>query len=275
MNLLHKIIGIVFGAFSVLSLWLLDAAPNYVETKGYLLSADSIFNKIPIWSPALLIILIWSIVSYFLWKHVKKTFEIPVYSFSLVGYLMASTTSLYIISDHLVQKRFILLVTLFIFSFLFGFTQLEKGYSTHQLKSYRRVTMMLWAFVVYALSSFFYVLNVFFQGFPFWVLAIILSTLLTSHIYYVWKMYIDITVKGSIFWLVIISIFMFEIIWVVQLLPFAHQTLGFFVAWAWYIIQLLLRFHFSKKGIDWRKQRTFLLTNLAIFVMLLLLSQWR
>lgn len=275
MNIFRKITGVTFGVISVLALWLLDAAPNYVNSQGYLLSADSIFNKIPIWLPALFIIGIWAILSYYLWKYTEKKYDIPVYNFSLVGYLLASLTSVYIIADQALQRKFVLLLTIVIISFLYGFVKKEKGYSIHQMKSYRRVAMMLWTFVVYAISSLFFVINIFFQGIPFWVLAIILSLLLTSHMFYVWKMYIDITAKTSVFWLVIISIFMFEIIWVVQLLPFAYSVLGLFVAWAWYIIQLLLRFHFSKTGISWKKQQTFLLTNLGIFVMLLLLSQWR
>ena len=134
MNIFHKLIGLVFGLCSVGALYVLDAAPKYVQTQGYLLNTQSIFTKIPIWLPALIIICVWGIFAYFLWKYVEKIFDVSVYTFSLIAYLMVSITGLYLISDHASQRLFILLLTFIVFGFIYGMIHLEKGYSTHQIK---------------------------------------------------------------------------------------------------------------------------------------------
>lgn len=275
MYILHTVTGIFFSLLSVLTLYFLDAVPRYVREQGYLLEADSIFTKIPIWLPSLGMLIVWGIAGYVIWRYIKKIYNIPLYNFWLVAQMMGAVTVLYLIADHVIQQRLILFCTALVMFYLYGVVRDHKDFTTHKMKSYRRLAMMLWVFVVYAVSSFFYALGVFFQDIPFWTIAMFLAVLLATYMFFVWRMYITISLKENVFWFVIIALFLFEIIWVFKLFPFAHTTLGFFVAWSWYIIQLFLRFHFTSQGLEWKKQRGFMLTNLLIFVMILLLSQWR
>ncbi len=263
------------GGLSVLALWLFNFAPNYVEQKGFLLQADSIFQKMPLWIPAVLIVIIWIVISKILWNYIKKIFEIPIYTFHMVYAMIVSFSGLYLVVNLSIQRYIILLLTFCIFFFLYGMVRLDSEFKTHKLKSYRRVGMMLWAFICYAFSVIAYAIAIFFPIIPFWVIAVLLAVIVTFIMYEVLKMYLTISYKNNGFWFLIIGVFLFEIIWVIQLLPFSYITLGFFVAWGWYILQLLLRFHFSKTGIEWKKQQTFLLTNVSLFVMLLLLLKWR
>ena len=63
----------------------------------------------------------------------------------------------------------------------------------------------------------------------------------------------------------IMSLVMWEVMWVMHFLPLGYLSLGALVAWLWYLLQLFVRFHLSKQGVVWKKQIIFLLSNLVLY----------
>jgi len=58
-------------------------------------------------------------------------------------------------------------------------------------------------------------------------------------------------------------------------LPFGYLVFGGLFAWRWFFAQLFIRFYLSPQGIIWKKQITFLLSNLVLFILLLIfLVRW-
>ena len=64
-------------------------------------------------------------------------------------------------------------------------------------------------------------------------------------------------------------VLMFELIWVVQLLPLGYLASSAILIWVWYIMWLLARFNLSQEGINWKKQALFLSSNAVIFFLFL------
>ena len=71
-------------------------------------------------------------------------------------------------------------------------------------------------------------------------------------------------------------ILMTELILIVMIWPLGFLANGLIIVWWWYIGWLLVRFHLSKDGIVWKKQKWFLLFNtLAMFIFLVLVVRWK
>lgn len=63
---------------------------------------------------------------------------------------------------------------------------------------------------------------------------------------------------------------------VLILWPIGYLVSCFFVAWVWYIIWLLFRFSLTKEGINWQRQRVYLVSNLALMaIYLLFVVRWK
>lgn len=134
---------------------------------------------------------------------------------------------------------------------------------------YRRLQMMLWVFNSYALATLLFAISLFFSQVQFWLLAAGAGILFGWTSYMIWNMYVQVTVKRNSLWLMLIGLIMIELVWVMHLLPFSYLTAGLLVTWLWYIIQLLLRFHFGPKGIIWPRQRWFLMGNGLLYILAL------
>lgn len=70
-------------------------------------------------------------------------------------------------------------------------------------------------------------------------------------------------------WLTVYFVIMAETQWVVFLLPLGYFVDGFILTWVWYVLWLLVRFHLSNEGIDWKKQKYFIASTLLILVIFL------
>jgi hypothetical protein len=67
-----------------------------------------------------------------------------------------------------------------------------------------------------------------------------------------------------------------EMAYVVLLWPLGYFTSGLLLTWMWYIVWLMLRFFISEEGINWNRQRWFLLTNaILVGIFLSLLARWK
>ncbi len=66
-----------------------------------------------------------------------------------------------------------------------------------------------------------------------------------------------------------------ELAYVFLLLPWGYLVAGLVFAWIWYVLWIMIRFHLSSEGIDWKRQRWFLATNLgALALILLFIVRW-
>lgn len=139
-----------------------------------------------------------------------------------------------------------------------------------QQKSLRRLMMLLWVFDAYAIVTAFFALGLFFPNVPFWLLVILSGVLFSYISYMIWSMYYELPLRGMVIWQAIIALTMIELVWVVHLLPFGYLVAGFLVTWVWYIIQLFIRFHLSSRGVVWKKQIGFLVTNAILYALTLI-----
>jgi len=134
--------------------------------------------------------------------------------------------------------------------------------------------MMVWVFNAYALFSCLFAIGVLFQsewprGLDFVLVPLggIIAGIVAGEI---WKMYVIGEAKIFLFWRVVVGLFMAEIFWSIRLLPFGYMVSGVILTWLWYMLQMLIRFHFQTPGIVWKKQLPFLITSGAIFLFLAL-----
>lgn len=77
-------------------------------------------------------------------------------------------------------------------------------------------------------------------------------------------------------WVIAFAIVTLELATVLFLLPIGYFVSGFLMAWFWYVIWIMTRFHLSALGINWKKQIYFFAGNsLVIILFLLLIVRWR
>ena len=171
------------------------------------------------------------------------------------------------------QWLMIILIVCLIITLFFLFST-EKGMA-YENKPIRRVLVMVLVFDVFAVWSVFFGISLFFSIIPFWFLSL-LGSLLTSYIsLLIWQQYFSLPVKKLLFSVSIIFLIVWEVSWVLNLLPLGYLALSMLLTWAWYISILLMRFHFTSKNIIWRQQINFLITNLVLyFIILFFFVRW-
>jgi len=143
-------------------------------------------------------------------------------------------------------------------------------------KPVRRFIMLIWVFDAYAIGTTAFALSVFFPNVPFWLIAFISAVILAYIAFEIWSLYYKFQTKSSVaMWFSILAFAMFELMFVVDLLPFGYLVAGLLTAWIWYLLQLFVRFHFGPTGVIWKKQWRFLLGNALLFSLtLLFLVRW-
>jgi len=141
-------------------------------------------------------------------------------------------------------------------------------------KAYRRMRGMAWVFVAAAMFITAYAVSFFFEQIPLAVLFLFVGATTSLCSYAIWRMYFQVPLQRFTIWLLIIAVMSMEVFWVIHLLPFGYMVLGFFAAWLWYLLLLLIRFHISAEGIRWKEQRRFLLSNAVVFIALLFVIRW-
>ena len=74
----------------------------------------------------------------------------------------------------------------------------------------------------------------------------------------------------------VLALLLFELLIIIFLWPVGYFVAGFFATWLWYISWLLFRFNMAPTGIDWSKQRAFLVTNIFfVAIFLLFIVRWK
>lgn len=217
------------------------------------------------------------------WKH-----DIMYISIATV---LSMTGLIFVIEEPVVRFVIMLLVSV-VLGLLYGWGAQYEHTVHYTAKPFRRFIMMLWVFNVYALTTFFFALKFFFptgmfqlfwlherapfianaipQGFFFVFLVLIAGIFSTAVSIIIWRMYYQAGLQHFLVWGALVGLITMELMWVLHLLPFDYAVLGFLLTWIWYVVQLFVRFHFSRKGIDWKSQRAFLLVNFGLFLLFLI-----
>jgi len=144
----------------------------------------------------------------------------------------------------------------------------------HARKPLRRINMILWVFAGYTFLTTIFAFRLFFPSVPFWFFLVLAGAGMSAISFMIWRLYYDLKLKQSVIWLLFIGMVIIELVWVMNVLPFGYFVSGFLVTWIWYVLQLLLRFHFSPRGIDWKKQASFLIINGCLFFVCMFFIRW-
>ena len=169
----------------------------------------------------------------------------------------------------------IFLATAIMFFLFMRILQRDKVVLSYEEKPYRRMFMMLWVFNSYAFITFGFALSIFFPSIPFWIISFFVGALIGYISVAVWKMYFNVPTQNFFLRVVLIILMIWEVMWVMHLLPLGYFVLGGLTVWLWYLIQLFVRFYLSKMGIIWKKQIVFLISNLVLyFLVLYLFVRW-
>ncbi len=161
-----------------------------------------------------------------------------------------------------------------LFGVLFGVKENSEITLGYGRQPFRRFAMMMWVFNAYALFSCLFAVGVLFQSeWPVWLEFILVpSAGVTGGVIAgeIWKMYVKFEPKTFLFWRVVTALFVAEIFWSIGLLPFGYLVSGVILTWLWYMLQMLIRFHFQPSGIMWKKQLPFVAVSIFIFLFLAL-----
>ncbi len=198
----------------------------------------------------------------------SKTRYVQQYQlFSLIICLGLSLVGLFFVVELPIIRRVVMVASVILYAMLFGWNIKDDGL-WESIKPFRRVVMMSWVFTVYAGMTTLFAFHAFFQGTLISLITILGGALLLSYAaVHIWRLYFQSAIKPLILWVMIVGITSVEIIWVVGLLPFVYGALGLLVTWCWYLLQLFARFHFSKRGIEWKQQVPFLVINALLVIM--------
>lgn len=223
-----------------------------------------------------LIISVWLAltIGLFVWWHKdKKLFRLYLICvvFTVLGF-----TGTYTIIEWESIKYFLNMLAGLSIGVIFLVPIKFKESGIYEYKPWRRILMMLIVFNAYLLLTNLFGIDIFFNNFSqFWILALAGSVISAISSVMIWRLYyMDRDIRQFFLWGVLVFLVVFELMWVFKFLPFGYLVLGLFVTWVWYILQLFIRFHISKKGIIWKKQKVFLIGNTILFVSFLFFIRW-
>lgn len=238
------------------------------------MAALFVMLRFPLWYVVLGTIGVWMLLVMIGWRVLYVWERMSVEVLFIVWTAIFASTGLFFVVDWPILRTSIMIGTGLLSTVLFGWSISSLGYTTHIEKAYRRILMMLSVFNVYALLTTLFALHIFFQEIGFVYFAMVQTGITGIVTFLVWRLYYPITIKKSWFWLCIIMLIVFELCWAMQVLPLGYTVLGLLVTWVWYIVQLLFRFHISEAGVNWNKQRSFLIANGVLFLLILFLVRW-
>ena len=165
---------------------------------------------------------------------------------------------------------FILFLASVVFVLFKSIAGADENLPAVQQKPYRRIMVLILSFDAYALLAAIFALSLFFTEIPFWLLTIIGGMIFGIISFMIWIMYFQLQSRQGMAWSFLLSFLMIEFIWVMRLLPFGYLVSSFLVVWIWYILQLLIRFHLSPRGVLWKKQILFLASNAILYIILMI-----
>jgi len=108
----------------------------------------------------------------------------------------------------------------------------------------------------------------------FW-LILMASAITTAVSAWWWSMYGLKFNRELKIWTAAIGLIVLEIAWSLSTTSVGHIVFGVVIAWIWYLLWLMVRFHLSSGGINWKKQAPTLITNGLLFlIFMVFLVKW-
>lgn len=230
------------------------------------------FLKISLWWMVLVWVFVrliwWGVLSRFV--YYSKNVDRPIHFFSLFIFHLGSLGWLLFNDKDITTWYAILALVAFFPSISFFLLPLTHNRLSFVIKPQRRFCLLLsalgiagiWSAVAASITF-----NIF--RFPLFTMVLFASliTLVTSILW--WKNYGYNDKQALTLWTLIMGIFLFEFGYILLLWPIHFFFIGFLISWFWYVCWLIIRFHLSTEGIQWRRQIIFLLTNIVCMIIFL------
>ena len=208
-------------------------------------------------------------------SYVAIAYRSQIYELLTQVFTMFSLLWLLLLVESLTLRWFLVAVSVPIFFFLIWMSSELTGRLVHiQEKPLRRVRMMIHVFNMYAGCLALFAVNIFFPAVPFAAVAAVGGIYAAVISLLIWKLYFKVPIREFILPLLVVALGVTELIWALHLMPFGYLAQGLLVVWIWYILQLLIRFHRSPRGIIWKEQIAFLCTNVVLFIAVLAFIRW-
>jgi len=200
-------------------------------------------------------------------KHTPATWRTRVLLFATAGSFFSL---ILLVESGLLVSLLGIAAAFCMYTVFFWHEESTDSFILYEYKSFRRYIATLWTFHAYAFMSGLFALSLFFPSIPFWLISLIAGVILAGIAVLVWQLYIREPIQRFVLWFVILALATGELFFVTKAFPVGYLVAGLIVTWVWYVLQLLLRFHFSPQGILWKKQRWFLASNAALFALFFL-----
>ncbi len=226
---------------------------------------------------------IWLILRLSLWVILVKLVFFPVQTkrfwhwLSLVTFFIGGVMLLLFIEWPLAW--YLMTVALVVFpATSFWFLPVKDAELSFVFKPYRRWQFLSAVFGLAGVISGLFAIQAFqlfniLSRWPYIVVATIVSTAVA---YWWWHEYGIVHNRRLYLWLLLWLLINIELLWILFLWPLGYLLLGILFVWIWYVLWLMVRFHLSKDGIVWKKQRWFLFVNcLALLIYLFFLARWQ
>lgn len=84
-----------------------------------------------------------------------------------------------------------------------------------------------------------------------------------------WSLYFQARLKDYFAPLLVVGVLIGEASLIIGLSSIGYLAGALIVTWLWYVLQLLMRFHFGNRDIIWFRQRRFLVINAILFIVFL------
>lgn len=219
----------------------------------------------------LLVTLVWW--GLLVWSHVFfKLNRSHVFLQLLTSFAFIALLSLV---EGTLMAAFLIALSAIAFSFIWRWvTEVSRQTTGLQYKTWRRIIMMLWVFNVYAITTVLFSIPVFFQGTPRILMILLAGVCAAAVALMIWHTYFQTELYTFLLWGAVLAVVIMEAMWALFYLPLGYFGLGLLLTWIWYLLQLFIRFHLTKGGILWERQKMFLTVNAVAFASVLFLVRW-
>ncbi len=217
------------------------------------------------------LVIVWFVYFGFVFLRLKRDInQAALHAMTALSFII-----LLVLTEAALLRWFFVLASGIVFFFIAFWSEPRIDHAIHiKEKPLRRMMMMLYVFNVYAFLVGLFAWHLYFPMMTFFVMSILGAVYAALGAHMIWRLYYKKNNMNLMIWTGVVGAAIFELMWVMKLMPFGYLVLGFLIAWLWYIIQLFVRFHLSIRGIVWRKQVHFILGNLLLFILVLYLIRW-
>lgn len=238
------------------------------------LLAMYLLSQFPTMVGAPLVVLVWFVLlGLIFFVTYKEASERGVYAFGGLLLFFGSLGLLLLVENTYLQLFLGVLHTALIALYMYMPSRLSAQLA-HEFKPWRRMLYMTLTYGLFGVSSTFFGIAIFFQA-RYVVVYVLLLALISSLVAYIsLRLYYKSNIRKLREWSAMIGVLSFELLIALSFTSFGYLAIGALFIWFWYLLLLFVRFQISTRGIDWKKQRLFLVWNGIGFMVLLQLIQW-